>query len=152
MATEKHKGETELAVFREFASRCPLPIDASSIQKREGESEPDILCQLTSGEVIAFELVEICDPDVARSLHKAQSGSSAALWTSDPTATIVRKKLHKTYRTPRPVELLCYTNGRVVTPDEAVREQLLCWANAVDGPFRRVWFFGEHAVYQVWDA
>lgn len=152
MGTEEHKGKVELAVFREFVERCPLAIDLGSIQKCAGESEPDILCQLSPGEVVAFEMVEICASDVARNTLKAKSSSTAAFWSSDPTAAIVRKKLRKTYRTAHPVELLCYTNGRVVTPDGEIREQLVRWVNAIDGPFRRVWLLGEQDVSHVWDA
>jgi len=151
MGTEQRKGEVELAVFREFADRCPLTIDLQSIQKRSGESEPDILCQLSSGEVVAFELVEICDSTIASTLSRIQPDSPPSFWSADPTAAIVRKKLHKSYHTAHPVELLCYSNGRVITPDDGIREHLSRWADAIDGPFRRLWLLGEQVVYQVWD-
>lgn len=150
MNNEQRKCEVELAVFREFADRGPLAIDRASIQKRSGTCEPDILCQLLSGELVAFELVELCDSTIASTLSKARPDSPVGFWSADPTAAIVRRKLHKTYRTTHPVELLCYTNGRVITADDGVREELGRWANAIDGVFRRVWLLGEQDVYLVW--
>lgn len=58
------KAEIERAIFREFVGACSLPIVPGSIESRE-PPEPDILCALTTGEQIAFELVESIDSGLA---------------------------------------------------------------------------------------
>ena len=136
MSTEQDKGKIELAIFRDFIKLCPLSIDAQSVEKRMGESEPDIRCIVLGEGTVAFELVEVCDQTIAAMTSPRRAGESVAFWTSDPTDTIVRSKLHKNYKTHDPIELLCYTRGRVVTTDDEILQGLRNWANAIDCPFR----------------
>jgi hypothetical protein len=49
----------ERIVFREFANVCPLPLLPATA--RTGDDPPDVLCDLQSGETLAFELVSIED-------------------------------------------------------------------------------------------
>ena len=90
-----------------------MSIDRNSVEKRS-PPEPDILCTLQSEGTVAFELVEMCDPQLAKSIATASDGY---LRTSDPSANIISKKLRKKYETDAPIELLCYTAGRIVTPE-----------------------------------
>ena len=152
MGTEQQKAEVELAVFREFISRTGISIDPESVSKPGAQSEPDIFCTLGSGEQVAYELVEICSSDIAATLSGIRSGGTAGVAASDPTEKTLRHKLHKTYRTTLPIELLCYTNGRTASPDELIVSEARRWANAIDGPFRKVWLLGESGVYEVWSA
>jgi len=57
--------ESELRVFRSFASVCPIRIEPHSIRKVPPPA-PDIACMLQSGGSLAFELVEVLDDDMAR--------------------------------------------------------------------------------------
>ena len=57
--------EIELAVFRRFAEVSGLPIQFSSIAKRQ-PPEPDIFCSLSNGQGSAFELIEICNGNNAK--------------------------------------------------------------------------------------
>lgn len=59
------QAETELGVFRRFASLCPHDIQMDSIEKRQ-PPEPDIYCTLCGGEGLTFELVEVVDQSMAR--------------------------------------------------------------------------------------
>jgi hypothetical protein len=152
MSTEQEKAQVEIAVFGEFISKAGISIDHGSVSKPGTQSEPDIFCTLSSGEKVAYELVEICSSDIAATLSKIRNGGSASLATCDPTERTLRQKLHKTYRTSLPIELLCYTNGRTVSPDDLIFSEAQHWANAVDGPFRKVWLLGEKGVYEVWSA
>ncbi|MFZ6844824.1 hypothetical protein [Undibacterium sp. RuTC16W] len=152
MSTEQQKAEVELAVFREFISKAGISIDPESVSKPGTQSEPDIFCTLSSGEKIAYELVEICSSDIAANLSKLRNGGSIVLATSDPTEKTLRQKLHKTYQTMLPIELLCYTNGRTVSPDDQILSGAQRWANAIDGPFRKVWLLGQKGIYEVWSA
>jgi hypothetical protein len=61
----KIRDEEELRVFRSFCIRSHIGIVPGSIEKRS-PPEPDILCRLEDGTTLAFELVEVCDPQNAR--------------------------------------------------------------------------------------
>src|SRR5262245_20259508 len=50
----------EMFVFREFAKACPLPLLIDTAESRN-PPEPDILCDLSTGGKVAFELVEADD-------------------------------------------------------------------------------------------
>lgn len=150
MGTEQDKAVMELAVFREFISKAGVSVDAESVRKPGTESEPDIFCTLSSGERVAYELVEICSPDIAAHISRIGSGDDVAFHSSDPTVETLRKKLRKTYKTTLPIELICYTNGRTISPDDLIVIEAQRWANAIDGPFRKVWLLGEGGVYEVW--
>lgn len=153
MGNEQQKSRTELSVFHEFIERAALGVDLASICKTGAESEPDIYCTLSDGTSAAFELVEICASEIARGFVRIGRGEQDDLpQTSDPTERILRQKLHKIYKTDRPIELLCYTNGRTMSPDDQVCAEAMSWANAIKGPFRRVWLLGEKGLYEVWSA
>jgi hypothetical protein len=149
MGSELDKAKIELAVFSEFVQRSALAVDPASIRKPCAESEPDIFCTLINEGPVAFELVEICSSDIAATISKIRSGGTAVLSTSDPTSEIVRRKLHKTYKTSLPIELLCYTNVRTISPDVQIVENLRQWVGSVQGPFRKVWLLGEKGVYEI---
>jgi len=153
MSTEQDKALVELAVFSEFVSKANLPVRLESIRKLGKHSEPDIFCTMNNGEEVAFELVEICADNLASLIAKLRNGGTATTSsTFDPTENILRKKLHKTYKTQLPIELLCYTNGRVVTPDDRIIAVARSWADAIESPFRKVWLLGEKEVYEIWQA
>lgn len=148
MASEHTKGEAEVAVFMRFLEASELPIDRNSVEKRS-PPEPDILCTHQSEGAIAFELVEMCDMRFARSIAKA---SDDYLRTSDPSANIISKKLRKKYDTDAPVELLCYTAGRIVTPDNVILPTIKPYLRSWRHTFRRAWLLGQKGIYVVWDA
>lgn len=64
------QSENELRIFKQFAAQCPYPIDFKSIEKRN-PPEPDILCQLSNGTPLAFELVECIDNSLSRSIYNS---------------------------------------------------------------------------------
>ena len=152
MRTEQEKAKVELAVFAEFISKAGLSIMQESVNKSGMQSQPDIFCTLKNGEQVAYELVEICSSDIAATFSKIRQDGSACLATSDPTGRTLRKKLHKTYRTTFPIELVCYTNGRTISPDDQILTEVQQWANAIQGPFRKIWLLGENRVYEAWSA
>ena len=150
---ESKKAEQERKLFSLFAKENGWPHRLELIESRS-PPEPDILYQTTTGEV-AFELAEICDSDLAawgaRSI--AQGGGSAVIWTNDPTDSIVRNKFNKRYESQFPIELLCYVNGRTVSPDDmicyGIKDEM---AKADRILFRRIWLFGEKNIYTVFDS
>jgi hypothetical protein len=54
--------------------------------------------------------------------------------------------LEKKYQTKHPIELLCYTEGRLVIPDDVIipTVQHIIELRGL-GMFRRVWLLGEEA-------
>lgn len=146
MTSEASKGaEVEIPVFREFIYYGSLALDPDSVQKRE-PPEPDLLCRTTNGEVVAFELVEICDSNLAKNKK-----DGAYIRTSDPSFDIVKSKLSKRYITDAPIELLCYTNGRVVSPDSFIAERVIPLISETVFQYRRIWLFGQRGVMLIWE-
>ena len=147
--TEAAKGELELKIFREFAKKADLPL--SGAEKRN-PPEPDIRCLHDQEGYIAFELVEICDPKVAKIIgdaRKSKVGGVTFARTSDPSQLILRKKLEKQYETANPIELLCYTAGRVITSDDVIIPTIMPLVESHSSVFRRIWLLGE-MVHLVW--
>jgi hypothetical protein len=148
MATEQRKSKIEVAIFRQFIDQTALPIDPQSIVKRN-PPEPDILCLHEEEGYIAFELMEICDSNLANAMSKEGEGSF--LWTSDPTPKVLQKKLSRRYRTNYPVDLLLYTNGRIVTPDNLIIPRVKRMMERSKGQFSRIWFLGAKGAHLVCD-
>lgn len=148
MASENIKGETEVAVFLRFLAASQLPIDPTSVEKHS-PPKPDILCTHQSEGKVAFELIEMCDPRLAKSIAVA---NDRYLRTSDPSASIIFKKLRKKYATDAPVELLCYTAGRIVTPDNVILPTIKPYLRSWRHTFRRAWLLGHKGIYVVWNS
>lgn len=62
------QSRNELRVFKKFAEICSYEFRFNSIEKRQ-HPEPDILCRLSNGDEIAFELVECIDESLACSIY-----------------------------------------------------------------------------------
>src|SRR5947207_2234470 len=86
---ELEKAAWERKKFRAAADVAGLQIVLRSIRSRR-HPEPDILCTLRNGERVAFELVELVDPDIARI---ESTLSSEGVWYGDPTLRNLRKHL-----------------------------------------------------------
>ena len=76
--------------------------------------------------------------------------SATALWTTDPTRYVLLKKIRSSYACNVPVDLLCYADGLLVTPDDGALDEMRALIDAEGlGPFRSIWFHGEDSVYLV---
>jgi hypothetical protein len=145
-AASMSKSEREIAIFKDFLGSRSLRAQAGLVESRPSP-EPDILFNC-----VAFELAEICAEDLAKAATKAaKSGQPEFTWSSDPTRTIVRKKLNKRYVTSHPVELLLYTDGRVVSPDDMILREVRQLGRRLKKKFRRVWLLGRKGHYLVCD-
>jgi hypothetical protein len=60
--------KNEIRIFKHFAELCPYSINPASIIKQNPPAL-DILCQLSDGSYIAFELVESIDGSIAKSTY-----------------------------------------------------------------------------------
>ena len=134
----------ELDVFSEFSKRSPLNVDEGSIEKRS-PPEPDILCRLGDGERVAFELKELCSENIAMaSSHLLKTGREQPKYIRDGNSEdyVLKATLGKRYVSEHPIELLFYTDGRIVTPpDILISKARECYGNH-SHTFRRVWFMG----------
>ena len=154
MNTEEEKGKIEIEVFTKFARTANLPIDFSTIQKRK-PPEPDINCISNTEGELTYELVEICDSNIAKlhsELSKSEVGGVTSFRTSDPSKLILSKKLKKTYSTGRPIELLAYLSGRVITPIDVVTDILRHEVGSTKSCFRKIWIYDYNKDIIYYDA
>ena len=145
---EEQKAQRERDCFTAFLKSFGHSVEAARFESRK-PPEPDIVYYAKT-ETIAFELVEICDPNMARmGAALAKTGGVQSVWTSDPTLGVIEQKFSKTYQTDWPLELLCYFNDRLIPPDDQVCDQILEIANRSELKFRRIWYCGaaRHCVY-----
>jgi hypothetical protein len=148
MKADQSKASRETQVFLEFIEKSGLPIERDSVENRPSP-EPDILCMHKEEGFIAFELVELCNEEIAETIAKAiRSGNTELMWIADPTHRTICKKLKKKYQTKHPIELLCYTAARLVTTDNEIiqKAQDIIESRGL-GMFRRMWLLGERSVW-----
>ena len=148
----ERKAEGERTVFALFAQAMNWPSDERLIQSRQ-EPEPDILYDSANGKT-AFELVENCSDVVAHNIRQLLDGKGkTVINVSDPTRDVIKKKIGKKYESHYPIELLCYTNGRIVTPnDVAICRIRTLLQSSRRVPFRRLWYFGKNNFVElVWE-
>jgi hypothetical protein len=109
--SEHQKAEFERNRFLRAAAIAGIEVVADSVASRP-PPEPDILCTLTSGEIVAFELVELVDPDEPRTLSRAVKTGSIEVFgidTTKPTRGSLRRKLvENLYRSQHPMELIAF--------------------------------------------
>lgn len=145
------KSENERAAFLQFAERLGERNNWLRVISRE-PPEPDLLCVHASNGYIAFELVRITDPNIAKVQAAGAKATQTAFSTSDPSERIIKEKLRKSYITSHPIELLIYSEGQVITPDDVIIPTIAPWLDAISHPFKRVWFMGEIEVRCLWHA
>jgi hypothetical protein len=97
------KEDHEKRVFLKFAKLSGLPIELASIENRKPR-EPDIRCAV-GAEQVAFELAEICNPELAKDIgDQIKRGTKAKfLMLDDPSRSTFLSKLTKTYETDAPL-------------------------------------------------
>jgi hypothetical protein len=139
-AAEK-KQERERHVFQKFIRTSKLPIFPESVESRL-HPEPDILCLDAEEGHIAFELTEICAEELARKLSAIDKEEFGLVRSQDPSWSVLRKKLRKSYQTSHPVELLCYV-GRALSADSQIRATIQPLIDMNNGQFRRIWLWGD---------
>jgi hypothetical protein len=151
MRSEAAKGFEETEVMRRFVERSQLPIDPATIEKRV-PPEPDLICNHAAEGPIAFELVNLCDPELAKVVAAGANARTDAFSTSDPSARIVRSKLAKNYVSAQPIDLLIYADGPLITPDDVIIPTIRPILDSAVSPFRKVWFMGEKCTCLLWQA
>ena len=145
--TAQHrKQQLEREAFAAFTLHLGISAKWVTVESRP-DGEPDLLCTSLDGEVVAFELVSLTDPRIAEVQAAGPKARTGAFWTEDSSARIIRDKLGKAYHTrAQRIELLVYTNGRLITPDDVIVPTILPLLEGLQHPFEVVWFMGEEAV------
>lgn len=152
MASLTIKQGNEQAAFGRFIERLGKKGEWTAVSSRP-EPEPDLLCTHVADGPIAFELVSLTDPSIAQVQAAGPKARTDAFSTSDPSGRIIQSKLHKIYRTDAGhIELLVYTDGQTITPDDVIIPTITPWFDAVCHPFRRIWFMGEFETRCLWNA
>ena len=153
MRNEQDKARVEKGVFREFAKRAGLRLVPQSIRKGDpDQGEPDILCEAEGEGPLAFELMELCAPDLARAMTAAEkTGRGVFTWVGHNLESEIPKKRDKIYRVDCPLELLLYTNGRAPLPDEVLRAKAEAVVPTLQRKFRRVWLLGSESLELLFD-
>ena len=146
------KQKNEQAAFARFARAMKIESDWLSVCSRP-EPEPDLLCVHATDGPIAFELVSLTNEDISKVQAAGSKARQDAFSTSDPSERIIRKKLSKKYLTSaKHIELLVYTDGQIITPDDVIIPTILPWLDATTHPFSCVWFMGERTTCRLWSA
>ena len=145
MSNDSKKSRRELVIFRDFAKRSSLPIIPDSIENR-CPPEPDILCRLGADEWVAFELKEICSPDLRKgisdSIKSRGQYTPYIRGTSEYEEEKINDAFEKNYETEHPTELLFYV-GASFTFDDTIVPTIRDSCRRHSHRFRRVWFMGE---------
>jgi hypothetical protein len=132
------KAARERETFARFAAIASLHVIADSIESREPR-EPDILCSLSDGNRVAFELVDLVDQDWAR--NRSLPGLTG-VWVGDATGERIRDKLtDREYSTPFPMELVAHDSSGLLLPKDVWNPM---WSSEImalraRSRFRRVW-------------
>ncbi len=146
------KQRNEQAAFAHFIERLSQENCWTKISSRP-EPEPDLLCVHITEGPIAFELVSLTDPLIAQVQAAGSRARTDAFSTSDPSERIIRNKLHKTYTTNAcHIELLVYTDGQIMTTDDAIIPTIKPLFDAIRHPFKRIWFMGQFETRCIWNA
>jgi hypothetical protein len=69
MTDRDRHGSRECKIFMRFAEVCGLAVQPDSTVKRQ-PPEPDILCKIEGEGFVAFEMVELIDPDLAQRTYE----------------------------------------------------------------------------------
>lgn len=146
------KQQQEQAVFDKFVRRLGTDRVWHCVCSQP-EPEPDLLCTHVGEGLIAFELVSLTDEKIAQVQAAGSRAWNKAFWTADFSAVNIRNKLGKKYTTSAVrIELLVYTNGQIIPPDDVIIPTIKPLFDEVAHPFKRVWFMGEHTTCCLWNA
>ncbi|MCA3268791.1 MAG: hypothetical protein INF44_00415 [Thalassospira sp.] len=136
---EQQKKALKREAFQKFLESRGLPCCEHLIENTEPPA-PDILYKAPSG-YIAFELFEVCSPNIAAA--QLYDGVSKYIPAWDTYEETLRKKLKKLYASDYPIELLAYTRGMTVSPDDVIIENMLIYIHSANVRFSKVWLMGE---------
>lgn len=143
MNREAKKAAYERGVFETFVKRSGIEVDPSSIRNGSAaHKEPDLVCRLSAGSDVGFELGRIIDPNLAKVVNQREPQNGQFIKTSDPSRGIARKKIKKKYGVPYPVQLLLYKEHPLITPDDVIIPTIRPVCH-MKHQYAKVWFMGD---------
>lgn len=145
------KQNRELSSFWEFIERADLEFDAATATNRD-PPEPDILCLDKDRRPHAFELVELCDSEIAELYGKRDLPAVWTMFVGGPDLSKVERKLTNSYVTEATCHLLCYSDGRTAAKDDLLIAKLREIDFSKQSNFSSVWFMGENNVLKLFPA
>jgi hypothetical protein len=151
MLHSAQKAAAERKVFSRFVEMLDQAKSWHSVNSRD-PPEPDLLCIHAQRGSIAFELVAITDPLIAKVNARHSKLLADSLWTTDPTERIIRKKLGRRYVPKYPIELLIYIDRLVITPEDDIIRTTIAWLGSKEHQFTRAWFMGADSARSIWSA
>ncbi len=132
------QSEDEVAIFSKFARSLPYFTQIDSIQKGQ-EPEPDIVCKLSDGTTVYFELVECVDNSVAKFFY---GGSlNGGFFSDDLCLGSIAKKVKKKYS--HSCDLLVYFDLQPVVTEKSWLPYVEDFVkeNIKQSPFKRIWIY-----------
>ena len=150
MSNKEKKQQEEKDAFLRFVAKLGQSDEWVAVENRP-EPEPDLLCLHTIDGRRAFELVSLTDESIAIRLAAGEKANIEPFSTADPSGRIIRAKLNKRYQTSVfRIDLLVYTDGRIITPDDVIIPTIQPLFDNVPHPFDAVWFMGEFETRCLW--
>ncbi len=144
------KQRSEQAAFLELIARLGEASCWGEIRS-PAPPHPDLHCDHRTRGLIAVEVARLVDQSIAELQSAGTKARQTAFSTSDPTARIIKKKLSRKFETTASrIELLIYTTGQIITPDDSILATIGPLLDAGSHPFAEVWFMGERTVGSVW--
>ncbi len=128
MTQADDKARDELMVFHKFIQLSGLSVILDSIENgNPDEHEPDILCEIEGEGPMAFELTEFADESIAEEIDRLLKCQEDAvgnfIWAGE-VMHILGNKFTKRYERSRPIDLICYTDGRIFLPPDVLIPQM----------------------------
>ena len=126
MTSADDKKKRELAAFHKFIQLSGLSVILDSIENGDPDKhEPDILCEIEGEGPMAFELTEFAGiaKEIDRLLKCQEDAVGNFIWAGE-VMHILGNKFTKRYERSRPIDLICYTDGRIFLPPDVLIPQM----------------------------
>lgn len=143
MANEHEEQET---VYR-FAALAKLQYQRdyglATLQKLptgvEGP-QPDFECNVAGEGIVRIEVLSLRDSNVVRLVKSLEPAVAS---TTDPALSLIGKKARKHYPHGSPIELLCFSDGLLVSPLDQVLADAASLDVTLKRSFSRAWLLWE---------
>ena len=149
MSDDEVKARNEREICERFLNEMGQAERLITLESRL-PPEPDILCYFQNSKVIAYEVVEICSPEIAIVRGEdLRNNTCTYVRTSDTSVDAISAKCLKRYTTEHPIELIAYKNGRSVSPDDFIVSRFNALVAPSQSLFRKIWLLGKrpHLLY-----
>ena len=142
---DERKAAREMQVFEDFVKRSGLPIDRQSIRKCDPPDRPTCSARCLVNTLRSNSLKCVPPKFLERFLTFLRRRVYRNFFGRVILCLKSRKKIKKSkdYRTDYPIELVFYTDDRVVQPPDMSILSIQESFSSDAGRFRRVWFMGE---------